>query len=117
MHPGEKAKKVERWGLGLLDACQVEAPASTGSSGAKWIKEDFGNRLTEGHQGPTPRKFSLQLRDKRKQVVATGRTGEMQMSLALANTELCSAIVGGIVHYTLVFPVEILSSSFQKSTL
>lgn len=34
--------------------------------------------------------------------MATGRTVEKQMSLASANIELCSAIVGYIIQYTIV---------------
>ena len=42
---------------------------------------------------------------KKKQVVATERTGEMQMSLASATTEKCSATVRYIMQYTIVPPL------------
>lgn len=50
---------------------------------------------------------------KRKKVVATGRTGEMQLSLASANVELCSAMLGYVVQYTVVFPLEIVCADFH----
>lgn len=50
---------------------------------------------------------------KRKKVVATGRTGEMQLSLASANVELYSAMLGHVVQYTVVFPLEIVCADFH----
>jgi hypothetical protein len=78
---------------GHPDSSQTEASASRGSTEAKERKGALGDR-TMRLPVTSPKSFSENLGLRRRQVVTSERTGQIQMSLASAKIELWSTVLG-----------------------